>query len=237
MNNFTQRPINVTPNSGRPRFPMRLLLAAAIVLVVLILLFQMVYIVGESEQAVVSRFGVITDVITSSRNDFHARHPDLYEGTQLTGAVVRSGSGLMFKLPYVDKVEKFTARMLTYVSDSEIVNTAEKKQYYVTVYAQWTIADPALFSLAFGTRSRVEPYLDNLIHPVVVQAINRMPAEDFVSNKDRLNSALANGLSQINSDMLKSGIEIVDIQIHRTTLPPANLESTYARMTADRAKV
>lgn len=237
MNNFTQRPINVSPSAGRPRFPTRLLLAAVVVLVALIVLSQTIYIVGESEQAVLSRFGVITDVVTSARNDFHARNPELYEETQLTNVRVRSGSGLMFKLPYVDKVEKFTARMLTYVSDSEMVNTSEKKQYYVTVYAQWTIADPALFSLSFGTRSRVEPYLDNLIHPVVVQAINRLPAEDFISNKDRLNTALANGLSQINRDMLKSGIEIVDIQIHRTILPPANLESTYARMTADRAKV
>jgi membrane protease subunit HflC len=37
--------------------------------------------------------------------------------------------------------------------------------------------------------------------------------------------------------MATRGIEIKDIQVHRTILPMANLESTYARMQADRAKV
>jgi hypothetical protein len=38
-----------------------------------------------------------------------------------------------------------------------------------------------------------ENQLDNLIHPVIVQAINRLSAEDFVSNKEALNAALARG--------------------------------------------
>ena len=64
-----------------------------------------------------------------------------------------------------------------------------------------------------------------------------MSAEDFVSNKDALNAALAQGLNTINKDMAPRGIEIKDIQVHRTILPSANIESTYARMKADRTKV
>jgi modulator of FtsH protease HflC len=70
-----------------------------------------------------------------------------------------------------------------------------------------------------------------------VQAINRLAAEDFVSNKEVLNAALSKGLEMLNEDMALRGIEIKDIQVHRTILPTANLESTYARMQADRAKV
>jgi membrane protease subunit HflC len=211
--------------------------AIVIVALLAIIVPQFVYVVGEAEQAVRSRMGVIAEVITSTSNDFHTRYPDAYAGTELSNVKVHPGSGLLFKTPFIDNVQKFSARMFTYVSDSEIVNTSEKKQYYLTVFAQWRIVDPALFSLAFGIQSRVETYLDNLITPVVVQAINRLPAEDFISNKDVLNQALANGLTSINDDMRRSGIEIVDIQVHRTILPPANIQSTYARMTADRAKV
>ena len=64
------------------------------------------------------------------------------------------GSGLHFKVPFVDKVETYSARLYTYISDSEVVNTAEKKQYYVQTYAQWYIADPALFSLKLGSMAR-----------------------------------------------------------------------------------
>ena len=147
------------------------------------------------------------------------------------------GSGLQFKVPFIDKVETYSSRLYTYISDSEIVNTSEKKQYYIQTYAQWYIADPALFSLKLGSMIAAENQLDNLIHPVIVQAINRLTAEDFVSNKDVLNAALSKGLQMLNQDMASRGIEIKDIQVHRTILPMANLESTYSRMQADRAKV
>ena len=61
------------------------------------------------------------------------------------------GSGLQFKMPFIDKVEKHSSRLKTYISDSEVVNTLEKKQYYITTFAQWRICDPALFSLKLGT--------------------------------------------------------------------------------------
>ena len=57
---------------------------------------------------------------------------------------------LHFKVPFLDTVQKYPSRLYTYVSDSEVVNTAEKKQYYVKTYAQWSIADPALFSLSWA---------------------------------------------------------------------------------------
>jgi len=213
-----------------------ILLAA---LALIILLSESLFVVGESEQAVVSRFGVIKRLILNNSNDFHTNYADLLKDEiTFSGDVkIEVGSGLHFKLPFVDKVENYSARLYTYISDSEVVNTLEKKQYYITTYAQWHISDPALFSLKLGSMTQAENQLDNIIHPVIVQAINRMVADDFISNKDALNNALQGGLDTINQDMCVRGIEVVDIQIHRTTLPTANIESTYARMQADRAKV
>ena len=217
----------------------RLILAGVLVLVLAVLVSESCFVLGESEQAVVSRFGVITRIILNDRNDFHQLYAQQLENeiTASGSVAIQTGSGLQFKLPFVDKVQKYSARLYTYISDSEVVNTAEKKQYYITTYAQWHIMDPALFSLKLGSMSAAENQLDNLIHPVIVQAINRMNADDFVSNKEALNAALKQGLATINDDMCLRGIEVKDIQVHRTTLPAANLESTYARMQADRTKV
>ena len=212
---------------------------SGIILVVLILLSQSFFVVGEAEQAVVSRFGVIRKLILNSSNTFHEDYAAMLDGEITTSGNVKveNTSGLHFKMPFIDTVQTYSSRMYTYVSDSEVVNTAEKKQYYIKTYAQWSIEDPALFSLKLGSMTSAENQLDNLIHPVIVQAINRLSAEDFVSNKDALNAALAQGLQTINKDMAPRGIEIKDIQVHRTILPSANIESTYARMKADRAKV
>lgn len=214
-------------------------LIGCLLLAAIVLISQSVFVVGEAEQAMVSRFGVIRKIVLNDGNTFHTDFADwLGEEITTSGSVkVKSGSGLHFKMPFMDSVQKYPSRMYTYISDSEVVNTAEKKQYYIKTYAQWSIQDPALFSLKLGSMTSAENQLDNLIHPVIVQAINRLRAEDFVSNKDALNTALAHGLQTINRDMAPRGIQIHDIQVHRTILPTANLESTYARMMADRTKV
>jgi len=240
MNN--QRPINNTNASFEAslnRNKGKLITIGIILLLVFVLINESVFIVGEAEQSVVSRFGVIKRIVINKQNDFHDRYADLLkdEITLTDGVDIEVGSGLHFKVPFMDKVETYSSRLYTYISDSEVVNTAEKKQYYVQTYAQWYIADPALFSLKLGSMTSAENQLDNLIHPVIVQAINRMTAEDFVSNKDALNASLAKGLTTVNDDMAQRGIEVKDIQVHRTILPNANIESTYARMQADRAKV
>lgn len=237
-----QKPINYESEqlkSFARKFGRRIFFYGLLFILLLILMNQCFFIVGESEQAVVSRFGVIKRIVLNGENDFHERFADQLkdEITMSKDVQIVVGSGLQWKIPFMDKVERYSSRLYTYISDSEVVNTQEKKQYYITTFAQWRISDPALFSLKLGSMVSAENQLDNLIHPVIVQAINRMLADDFVSNKDALNATLAAGLKTINADMCLRGIEVKDIQIHRTTLPPANIESTYARMQADRAKV
>lgn len=237
-----QKPVNANEVRIRrffQRHGLKTALIAIAAIFAMIVLSESMFIVAESEQASVSRFGVIKRLILNVGNDFHEIYADeLKDEITASGDVeISFGSGIHFKLPFVDKVETYSGRLYTYISNSEVVNTAEKKQYYITTFAQWHITDPALFSLKLGGMNAAENQLDNIIHPVIVQAINRMPADDFISNKDALNAALQEGLRAINQDMCVRGIEVKDIQIHRTILPTANIESTYARMTADRAKV
>ena len=167
-------------------------LIAIIAVALLILISESVFIVGESEQASVSRFGVIRRLILNNGNNFHETYADLLsnEVTMSENVKISYGSGIHFKMPFIDKVETYSGRLYTYVSSSEVVNTAEKKQYYITTFAQWHITDPALFSLKLGSMIAAENQLDNIIHPVIVQAINRMLADNFISNKEALNAAL-----------------------------------------------
>ena len=216
------------------------LIIIAVILAALALLWsECFFVVNEREQAVVSRFGVIKQVILNEESSFYERYADqLQDEITMNGEVkIKKGSGLHFRIPFIDKVEKFSSMLYTYTSNSETINTSDKKQYNVTTYAQWRIAEPALFSLKLGNPRNAENQLDNLIHPVIVQAINRLTGDDFISNKEALNSALRQGLEHINRDMVIRGIQVQDIQVHRSILPAANVETTYDRMKADRAKV
>jgi membrane protease subunit HflC len=246
MSDFYQPPVR-TPGSdlGRKagyfakRYKKPLIIVVAVIILLAILWGEFFFIVNEAEQAVVSRFGVITRVILNENSDFHEKYAEELKD-EVTGqgrVKLVKGSGLHFRVPFLDKVEKFSSMLYTYTSSSETINTSDKKQYNITTYAQWRIADPALFSLKLGNPKNAENQLDNLIHPVIVQAINRLTGDDFISNKEVLNSALRRGLEQVNREMIIRGIHVQDIQVHRTILPDANVETTYDRMKADRAKV
>ncbi|NLG38086.1 MAG: protease modulator HflC [Clostridiales bacterium] len=216
-----------------------IVLAAAILVGAIVLFNIVTFTVGEGEQAVVSRFGVIRRIIIDPDNDFAERHPDLVTGedSELNNVAVTKGKGLFIRIPFIDTVEKFNSRLFTYVSGAESVNTSDKKQYYITMYAQWRIIHPGLFAITHQTVSKASNYLDNLIYPVIIQNVNQLMADDFISNKELLSESLSGALTAINKTVRGSGIELSDIQVHRTSLPPANLQSTYERMQADRAKV
>ena len=197
------------------------------------------YTVGENEQAVVSQFGVIKEVVLTPTNSFVDENPDLMnaDGAKLNNVKVVKDKGLRFKLPFIHQVEIYDGRLYTFTSNAEPVNTRDKKQYYVTIYGQWQISNPALFSITQQNMTKARQYLDNLVFPVIVQNINSLTSTDFVSNKDVLNETMAQALEQINETVRESGIRFADIQINRTLLPENNKQSTYERMIANRAKV
>jgi membrane protease subunit HflC len=187
------------------------LIALLCAVIVLAVALQCVFVMGEDEQAVRYRFGRVTDVY--------------------------QGGGLHTKIPLVDHVETYSARVQTYISATEIVNTSDKKQFYHSEYAQWVISDPALYSMAFHAPGSVEVYLDNMIFPIVIQAVNSLTEVQFISDQAALNQAVTAGRERINLDLVRYGVEIIDIQVYRTQVPDNNTQSVYDRMTADRAQV
>lgn len=215
------------------------IIAAVCVVAALILVGNSIYVIGENEQAVLSQFGVIKEVVLTPSNDFTERNPELMntEGAALQNISVVKDKGLRFKAPFITQVQIYDGRLNTFTSQAEPVNTKDKKQYYVTIFGQWQIANPALFSITQQNTIKAEQYLDNLVFPVIVQNINNLNAEDFINNKEVLNETLSQALFTINDTVKESGIRFKDIQINRTLLPDANMESTYARMIANRAKV
>ncbi len=202
------------------------LIVAVVILVILFV--SATFTVNEHQQTIITRFGEIKTIIVD---------PDIYNGpSSIDGVKIIEGKGLFFRIPFIDQVEQYDSWLYTYVSDSEDVNTADKKQYFITMFAQWRISDPAKFKVTLENTTKASNYLDNLIFPSIIQRINKLQAIDFVSDKDSLNEALLEAQVDINQMIADKGIEIKDMQVHRTILPTANLESTYQRMIANREK-
>ena len=126
------------------------------VLIIAVILFNLsTFTVGEAEQAVVFRFGTVSRVILDPDIDFTKNNPDLAAniGNKGKSVSVQYGKGLYFKIPFIDQVKVYDSRLLTYVSQEATINTNDKKQYAVKLYAQWRIANPALFYQVYSTQS------------------------------------------------------------------------------------
>jgi len=187
----------------------RLLVIGAIILAGLYVLFSSIYIVNEREQAIVMRFGQITDV--------------------------RSEPGLYFKVPtdIVDSVQIVEDRLLRYDLDDMTVQVSGGAFYEVDAFLTYRIADPRLFrERALGQLSVAEDRIATRFDAALRQVYGLREFNAALSEQRPQMMREARDL--IYPDMVELGIEIVDVRILRTDLAREVEERTFERMRAER---
>ena len=90
-----------------------------ILVIALIVIAQGLFIVDETNTAIVTRFG---EPIKTTQSP-----------------------GLNFKVPFVDQVRKFEKRLLIFDAPPDSLLTSDKKRLVIDVYARGKIVDPLLF--------------------------------------------------------------------------------------------
>lgn len=192
------------------RTPTGLLLAIAAALFVL---FSSVFIVNESQTAIVLNLGKVV------RSDIKP--------------------GLHFKWPLVEEVRKFDRRILSLDDAPERYLTAEKKDVEIDFFVKWRISDVTTFyRVASGgdegaAKARLAPIVKNALR----NEINQLDLVAVVSSgRSNLTSRL---LKNINASAATLGIQVLDVRIKRINLPQDSdiLVSVFNRMRAERARV
>jgi modulator of FtsH protease HflC len=186
----------------------RLIIILASVLLSMILASQCLFTVDESEQAIV-----------------------LQLGKPVAGPL---GPGLHFKLPFVQNVVVFDARILEYNANSAEVLTKDKKNMVVDNYAKWRISDPLQFYRSVRTISRAQSRLDDLVYAEVRVAIGNYSLDEVVAAKR--SEIMSIVTSNVNDTVKPMGIQILDVRIRRTDLPPQNEKAIFGRMRAERER-
>jgi modulator of FtsH protease HflC len=187
----------------------RLYIIGAVVLVALYILFSSIYVVNEREQAIVTRFGQITDV--------------------------REEPGLYFKIPTdaVDSVQIIEDRLLRQDISDLRVQVSGGAFYLVDAFATYRIADPRLF------RERAQGQLavvDDRIATVFAAALRQVYGlrEFNAALSEQRQQMMTEARDLIRPDMEQLGIEIVDVRILRTDLNEEVYATTFERMRAER---
>ncbi|WP_285907722.1 protease modulator HflC [Pseudodesulfovibrio pelocollis] len=144
------------------------------------------------------------------------------------------GPGLHFKMPLVQNVVFFDSRILDFDARPEEITTADKKYMKVDSYTKWRIYDPLTFYTKVRSVQGAQARLDDIIRSQLRVAVGRYTLIEVVSHK-RLEIMTA--VTERSRELLHPyGIEVVDVRIKRTDLPPENARAIYGRMKAERER-
>jgi modulator of FtsH protease HflC len=212
----------------------KLIILSVLLIVLLIGISQSMYIVNEKEQVVITQFGrPIGNAVTES--------------------------GIQFKVPFIQTVNKFDNRYLEWNGDPNQVPTKDKKFIYVDAFARWQITDPLQFYKRLTNERGAQSRLDDILDGETRDYIANHNIEETVRNSNRtpvstdtLSEPLSDSLidiyvgrGKIEQMILKSanqraadlGIIILDFRFKRLNYVAEVQDQVYKRMTSERFRI
>lgn len=152
------------------------------------------------------------------------------------GALVNSDiePGLHMKIPWVNTVRVFDARIQTEDSTPERFLTLEQKALEVDSYAKWRIVDVGQFYVSTrGDVATAGSLLAERINDGLRDQIgNRNLQEVVAGERDQLMLDLTAELNETTATDI--GIEVIDVRVKRIDLPDDVRSSVYERMITER---
>jgi len=144
------------------------------------------------------------------------------------------GPGLHFKIPFIQNVIYFDARLLEYDAQPAEALTKDKKALVLDNYARWSIVNPLLFYQTVRTIPGAQARLDDIVYSQLRAALGHYTLTEIVSTeRDNIMQMVTKRSSELISAY---GIKIVDVRIKRTDLPPENQRAIFGRMRAERER-
>lgn len=144
------------------------------------------------------------------------------------------GPGLHFKLPFIQKVLLFDARVLDYNASSREAYTVDKKTIVLDNFARWRISDPLQFYRTMRTIQGAQARLDDVVYSQLRALVGAYTLTQVVSS-DR--ATIMERVTQKASELMKPyGVEVLDVRIKRADLPADNQRAIFDRMRAERER-
>ncbi|WP_263140942.1 protease modulator HflC [Pseudomonas sp. RIT-PI-AD] len=186
------------------------LIALIFGVVVALVAWNSFYIVLQTEKAVMLRFGRIVEADVPP--------------------------GLHVKIPYVNQVRKFDARLLTLDSPTERFLTLEKKAVMVDAFAKWRVLDAERFYTATsGMKQIADERLSRRLEAGLRDQFGKRTLHEVVSGeRDALMGDITASLNRMAGKEL--GIEVMDVRVKAIDLPKEVNRSVFERMSTERER-
>ncbi len=206
-----------------------------VVVIAAVVIFSSVYVVDESEYALVLQFGRVTSTVTE---------PGLYLKTPLVQTVV-----------FVDR------RLREWDGEPSNLLTVEKQKIEVNTFARWRVTDPKRFYEALRTENAGQGVLDGQIDASVKNVVSTYPFMEVLRNtrrklkytteelekaEEERNVVIEVGRERIVREILdqarkdleeKYGFTVVDLGIKHINYVQDVIPKIHERMRSERKRV
>ena len=149
---------------------------------------------------------------------------------------VQEEPGLGFKIPFIQDVVNYDDRILSRDLDPLEVTPSDDRRLVVDAFARYRISDVIRFREAVGGggEETAARRLDGILRDTTRNVLGTVSSNDILS-VDRAALMLRIRNDAIN-EARSLGLEVIDVRLKRTDLPPENLNATYERMKAERER-
>ena len=198
-------------------------LGLVILAVLAFIAYLSVFIVYQTEQALVLRFGDPVRVINA---------PPTPESTP---ADVEDGEpGLYVKLPLIDNVIFFEKRILDLDSPPLEIIASDQKRLVVDAFARYKIVNPLRFFQSVGTIQGADSRLSQFLNSAVRRVLGEATFIQLV--RDERADLMRRITEQVDREAAGIGVQLVDVKIRRADLPAENSAAIYQRMQTERQR-
>ena len=221
---------------------MKKIILSITILFALIVFSSSFFVVSETEQVVITRFG------------------------KPVGEAIQK-AGIHFKMPLVDQVNVFDKRILEWDGHTNQISTKEKRFIVVDSTARWIIVDPLKFLQTVGlSEADGQSRLDDIIDSAVRNEIRSNTLIEIIRNSNRVlevlnkesadqvdgqledafsNEKITVGREQITRNILKKasvsvenfGIKLIDVRIKGLMYESSVVDNVFERMISERLKI
>ncbi|AHC73653.1 hflC protein [Candidatus Endolissoclinum faulkneri L5] len=173
-----------------------------------VILSQSLFVVNETEQALVVLFGEPVREI---------RKP-----------------GINFKIPLAENTTYYERRALDVDPPRQQVILADQKRLDVDSYARYKIIDPLQFFRAVRAESEAASRLSIIINSSLRRVLGNQTLADVLSKKRA--RIMTNIKTEVNDSAQRFGMEIIEVRIRRADYPDATKQNIFDRMTSERER-
>lgn len=183
-----------------------ILLASAVI--VIGLLFESLFIINQTEQAIVLQFGEPVREIKTP--------------------------GLKVKIPFIQRVVVYENRLLNLDPPDQEVVLNDKKRLDVDSFTRYRIVDPLKFYQTVRTEAQAQSKLEEIVNSSVRKVLGRITLQELLSSERT--QIMANISKAVKKDAEQIGVSVADVRIRRADLPLEVLQAINARMQTERQR-